>query len=81
MTGLSKKIFSMKVCVCAYFDLTIEINLVKVKQYEEIWKYEQKQIVESKLICAFMAISICFNANFRLFLCLPRHICMETTLR
>ena len=61
------------------YTLSLEkINLVKVEQHKEIVKYEQMQIVQSKFISAFMAIFMCFI--FRLFLCLPPHIGMETTL-
>ena len=64
------------------FTLSLQkINLVNVKQHKKkIVKYEQKQIVQSKFICEFIVISICFNIILRLFLFLLPHIRMETTL-
>ena len=57
MTGLSKKIFSMKVGVRVYFELATDQFGHSQATSTKLVKYEQKQIVQSKFICAFMVIS------------------------
>ena len=57
MTGLSNKIFSMKVGVCVYFELAKDHFGQSQATSTKSVKYEQKQIVQSKFICAFMVIS------------------------
>ena len=79
MTGFSKKISSMKVGVCVYFELAKDQFGQSQATSTKSVKYEQKQIAQSKVICALMVISTKFNNISRLSLCLPPHICMETT--
>ena len=55
MTGLSKKILSMK--VGSFFELAKDQFGQSQATSTKLVKYEQKQIVQSKFICAFMVIS------------------------
>ena len=57
MTGLSKEIFSMKLGVCVYFELAKDQFGQSQATSTKLVKYEQKQIVQSKFIRAFMVIS------------------------
>ena len=57
MTGLSKKILSMKVGVGVFFELAKDQFGQSQATSTKLVKYEQKQIVQSKFICAFMVIS------------------------
>ena len=57
MTGLSKKVLSMKVGVCVFFELAKDqFGQIQATSTKSV-KYEQKKIVQSKFICAFMVIS------------------------
>ena len=48
MTGLSKKIFSMKVGVCVYFEIAKDQFGQSQATLTKLVKYEQRHIVQSK---------------------------------
>ena len=57
MTSLSKEIFSTTVGVFVYFELAKDQFSQSQATLQKLVKYHQKQIVQSKFICACMAIS------------------------